>query len=86
MGSEHPLFGHRRSRAWIRILRDLAEMAKRFADSYKGQLAERLGPAIRDYAEIEMLSGKITSYLFLRERTDLTNAAIKAKHAAFQRN
>ena len=32
-----------------------------------------------------MLSGKITSYLFLRETTDLTNAAIKAKHAAFQR-
>ena len=32
-----------------------------------------------------MLSGKINSYLFLRESTDLTNAAIKAKHAAFQR-
>ncbi len=66
-------------------LRNLAEMAKRFADSYKGRLGEQLGPAIRDYAEIEMLSGKITSYLFLRETTDLANAAIKAKHAAFQR-
>ena len=32
-----------------------------------------------------MLSGKMASYLFLRETTDLTNAAIKAKHAAFQR-
>ena len=32
-----------------------------------------------------MLSGKITSYLFLRESTDLTNAAIKAKLARFQR-
>ena len=58
-------------------------MAKHFSLTYKGKLAELLGPAIRDYSEIEMLSGKITSYLFLRESTDLTNAAIKAKHAAF---
>ena len=60
-------------------------MARHFSLTYKGKLAELLGPAIRDYSEIEMLSGKITSYLFLRESTDLTNAAIKAKHAAFQR-
>jgi oligoendopeptidase F len=66
-------------------LRDLAEMAKRFCLTYKGKLAELLGPAIRDYSEIEMLSGKITSYLFLRESTDLSSAAIKAKHAGFQR-
>ena len=32
-----------------------------------------------------MLEGKIGSYLFLRESTDLANEAIKAKHAAFQR-
>jgi oligoendopeptidase F len=66
-------------------LKDLAAMAKHFSHTYKGKLAELLGAAIEDYAEIEMLSGKITSYLFLRESTDLTNAAIKAKHAAFQR-
>lgn len=66
-------------------LKDLTELAKRFSQNYKGKLAERLGGAIRDYSEIEMLSGKISSYLFLRESTDLTNAAIKAKHAAFQR-
>src|ERR1700682_3014854 len=64
---------------------DLAALAKHFSLTYKGKLAELLGPAIRDYSEIEMLSGKITSYLFLRESTDLTNAAIKAKHAGFQR-
>src|SRR4029077_4004457 len=56
-----------------------------FSLTYKGKLAELLGAAIGDYSEIEMLSGKITSYLFLRESTDLTNAAIKAKHAGFQR-
>src|SRR6202140_4930377 len=66
-------------------LSDLPALAKHFSPTYKGKLAELLGPAIRDYSEIEMLNGKITSYLFLRESTDLTNAAIKAKHAAFQR-
>src|SRR5580700_3358243 len=64
---------------------ELTAMAKNFSLSYKGKLAELLGAAIRDFSEIEMLSGKINSYLFLRESTDLTNAAIKAKHAAFQR-
>src|ERR1700719_2044127 len=66
-------------------LRELTAMAKHFSEAYKGKLAEQLGGAIRDYSEIEMLSGKINSYLFLRESTDLTNAAIKAKHAAFER-
>ena len=66
-------------------LSTLADMAKGFSANYKGKLAERLGPAIKDYSEIEMLSGKITSYLSLRESTDLSNAAIKAKHARFER-
>jgi oligoendopeptidase F len=66
-------------------LRKLTAMAKHFSETYKGKLTELLGGAIKDYSEIEMLSGKINSYLFLRESTDLTNAAIKAKHAAFQR-
>ena len=63
----------------------LTAMVKEFSLTYKGKLGELLGGAIQDYAEIEMLSGKITSYLFLRESTDLTNAAIKARHAGFQR-
>jgi oligoendopeptidase F len=66
-------------------LSDLTAMARHFSLTYKGRLSEVLGAAIRDYSEIEMLSGKITSYLFLRESTDLTDAAIKAKHAGFQR-
>ena len=66
-------------------LGDLTAMAKDFAANYKGKLAELLGGAIKDYTEIEMLASKIGSYLFLRESTDLTNAAIKAKHAAIQR-
>jgi oligoendopeptidase F len=67
-------------------LRSLAEMTQRFSLTYKGKLAELLGPAIKDYSEIEMLLGKIASYLSLRESTDLTNAAIKAKHAEVQRD
>lgn len=66
-------------------LEELTAMARNFAGKYKGRLADLLGGAMKDYAEIEMLSGKIASYLFLRESTDLTNAEIKAKHAAFQR-
>src|ERR1043166_2670946 len=57
---------------------DLEAMAKRFSAAYKGKLAELLGPAIKDYSEIEMLSSKIGSYLSLLESTDLANAAIKA--------
>jgi oligoendopeptidase F len=66
-------------------LRELTTMARNFSLAHKGKLAESLGTAIRDYSEIEMLSAKINAYLFLRESIDLTNAAIKAKHAAFQR-
>ena len=66
-------------------LKALEAMAKRFAASYKGKLPERLPGAIGDYSEIEMLQGKIASYLSLRESTDLANAAIKAKHAQVQR-
>ena len=66
-------------------LGQFAAMVKHFSSTYKGKLAELLGPAIKDYSEIEMLGGKIKAYLGLRESTDLYNAAIKAKHAAFQR-
>lgn len=66
-------------------LAQLTVMSKHFSQKYKGHLAGLLADAMRDYAEIEMLSGKIASYLFLRESTDLANAGIKAKHAAFQR-
>ncbi len=66
-------------------LSELTAMARHFSLTYKGKLSELLGAAIKDYLEIEMLSSKINSYLFLRESTDLTNATIKAKHATFQR-
>jgi oligoendopeptidase F len=66
-------------------LAEFAKLAKRFELTYKGHLGESLGEAIKDYSEIDMLSGKIGSYLFLREATDLANDAVKAKRAQFQR-
>ena len=62
----------------------LAEKAKIFNASHKGHLAERLGAAITDYAEIDMLSNKVMVYLFLRQSVDVSNAAIKAKVAEVQ--
>jgi oligoendopeptidase F len=66
-------------------LGDFSERAKRFELTYKGHVGELLGDALREYSEIDMLAGKIGSYLFLREATDLANDAIKAKRAQFQR-
>ena len=66
-------------------LRELAAQSADFFSRYKGELAASLGEAIKDYSEIDMLEGKIGSYLFLRETTDLTNEAVKAKRADFQR-
>ena len=71
-----------------RIDSDLAEFAKKAADfgrHYKGHLSELLPAALKDYAELDMLSGKIASFLFLSEATDLANETIKAKRAKFQR-
>ena len=66
-------------------IKTLAEKAKKFAADYRGKLAEKLGAAIADYAEIDMLSNKVMVYLFLRQSTDVANAAIKAKMADAQR-
>jgi oligoendopeptidase F len=71
-----------------RLEADLEKFRKRsehFELSYKHHLGELLGAALRDYIEIDMLAGKIGSYLFLREATDLANEVIKAKRAQFQR-
>jgi oligoendopeptidase F len=67
-------------------LADFSERAQRFELTHKSHLAERLGEALREYSEIDMITGKIGSYLFLREATDLANDAIKAKRAQFQRD
>jgi oligoendopeptidase F len=66
---------------------DIAEFtrqAEQFSASYKGKLAERLCAAISDYAELDMLAGKIMVYLSLQQSLDVTDEAVKAKSAAAQ--
>lgn len=69
------------------IARDLDEIKNRavkFRNEYKGRLNDRLGSAISEYAEIEMLSGKISGYLSLRKSVDLKDSAVKEKLAAIK--
>ena len=64
---------------------DIAEFTKsaqQFSLNYKGKLADKLGAAISDYSELEMLGGKIMVYLSLEQSLDVTNEAVKAKIAA----
>lgn len=66
---------------------DIAEFtrnAEQFSLQYKGKLAGKLGPAISDYSELEMLGGKIMVYLSLQQSLDVTNEAVKAKIAEAQ--
>ena len=63
---------------------DIAEftrLAENFSVNHKGKLAETLGRAISDYAELDMLSAKIMVYLFLQQSLDVTNEQVKAKVA-----
>lgn len=64
----------------------LAVMAKQFHTNYKGKLSEKLGDAIREYAEIEMLTGKVELYLYLCFSRDVSNAEIKAKKAEVEKS
>jgi oligoendopeptidase F len=69
------------------IDQDIAEFttyAQQFSLNYKGKLADKLGAAISDYSELDMLGGKIMVYLSLQQSLDVTNEAVKAKIAAAQ--
>jgi oligoendopeptidase F len=66
---------------------DIAEFTKQaqqFSLSYKKKLAEKLGAAISDYSELDMLGGKIMVYLSLQQSLDVTNETVKAKIAEAQ--
>lgn len=63
----------------------LVAMAKCFSEAYKGKLADTLGKAITDYAEIQMLSSKVMVYLYLTQSKDTGNGAVKAKIADIER-
>ncbi len=66
---------------------DIAEFTKQaqqFSLNYKGKLADKLGSAISDYSELDMLGGKIMVYLSLQQSLDVTNEEVKAKIADAQ--
>jgi oligoendopeptidase F len=68
---------------------DIAEFtrqARQFSLNYKGKLADTLGPAISDYAELDMLGGKIMVYLSLLQSLDVSNEAVKTRSAAVQQS
>ncbi len=59
----------------------LVALEKKFYENYKGRLAEKLGGAITDLAEINMHAEKIFVYLYLFQSIDVTNGPVKAKMA-----
>jgi len=65
-------------------LTDLVAREKKFYEDYKGKLAETLGAAITDLAEINMRAEKIFVYLYLKQSLDVTESAVKAKMAAVE--
>lgn len=58
----------------------LAKM-EAFGNQHRGKLAQSLGQALKDDAEISMLSDKLMVYLFLRRSTDATDPQIQQKIA-----
>ncbi len=61
------------------------KQAQQFSLNYKGKLADKLGAALSDYSELDMLGGKIMVYLSLQQSLDVTNEVVKAKIAEAQR-
>ncbi|MGA2090328.1 MAG: M3 family metallopeptidase [Endomicrobiales bacterium] len=68
-----------------RDIQTLSEMIKMFHTSFKGRLSQELGPAISRYAHIRMLEDKIMLYLFLKQSTNVGDAAVKSKIADTER-
>jgi oligoendopeptidase F len=67
-----------------RLDADLAELvakAEAFSAAHRGNLAQTLGAALRDKAEIAGLGTKLMLYLHLRRSTDATNPVIQQRLA-----
>lgn len=55
-----------------------------FRKEYKGQLGEKLGPAIDAYKALDAIADKAQVYLFLRFSVDTTDAAVESRMAEVQ--
>ncbi len=63
----------------------LVAFCKGFHQSFKGQLSQSLGAAITEYTRIRMIEDKILVYLYLRQSTNVADAAVKSKIAGTER-
>lgn len=63
----------------------LIEKFRIFNASYKSKLAETLGKAIADYADIVMLESKIMFYLRLKQSVNVADPVVKSKIADAER-
>ncbi len=59
----------------------IVKKSKDFYLAHKGKLKTTLGKAIKDYEEIEMLTGKVMVYLYLKSSLDVTESTVKSKKA-----
>ena len=66
-------------------MKALDGMCKNFNASHKGHLAETLGQAVSEYADIHMLEDRIMLYLYLRQSTNVADAVAKARMAGAER-
>ena len=65
-------------------LRCWVDDAKAFHADHKGRLAQTLPRAIRDFADLQMLVGKVMMYLSLRGTLNTGDAAVQAKMAEIE--
>ena len=66
-------------------LKKTVALCAAFHAAYRGKLSEKLGDALRAYADIAALSGKLGVYLFLSKSVDLSNAKLNALRAETER-
>ena len=62
-----------------RDVEELRRSARSFSDAYRGRVGERLGEALREYAEITTLSGKIFRFLSLLLAENQNNDGARSK-------
>ena len=62
----------------------LTERYRKFNETYKNKLAEKLGPALLDVEEIDMLAAKL-NYIGLQQSLNVADPVVKAKSADVDR-
>ncbi len=66
-------------------LRSWVDGARAFSEAYKGKLSQTLPQAIRDFADLQTLIGKVASYLYLRFYLNTSDASVQVKIDKFKK-